>query len=266
MTSPQAALPTAVTLALQAGRAVMDLLKAPLVEHRKPDNSLVTNADHAANDILRAGLRRAFPGHALLSEETGFEGPAGADSVWYVDPLDGTRAYARGKPGFSVMIGLVTQGRPVLGVVYDPLEDRLYEAAQGAGAFQTLKGKKSALHVSARRAPKDLAVITSTGFPAEMIKGLSAALPGPWLPPVNSVGVKVGWVARGDADVYLNHHHVHLWDTAGPQAILEEAGGKITLWSGAPLRYDLQYPVHPAPTLATNGPAHAALLKDLSLL
>jgi 3'(2'), 5'-bisphosphate nucleotidase len=251
-------LPAVRALCLEAGRAVMALRGGPLEKSHKPDHSLVTNADHAANDILRRGLRAAFPDHAVLSEETGFEGPSASPRVWLVDPLDGTRAYARGRAGFSVMVGLIEAGRPVAGVVYDPLEDRLYEAARGGGAFQTIGGRRAPLHVSRREALADMPVITSTGFPEEAKGILAGAFPGPWLAPINSVGVKVGWVARGDADIYLNHHNVHLWDTAGPQAILEEAGGVITLWDGSPLAYDFsRSTVHPGPTLATNGPRHA---------
>jgi 3'(2'), 5'-bisphosphate nucleotidase len=266
MTSLSAELSAASQLALQAGRRVMELLKEPLVTATKPDHSLVTNADHAANDILREGLRKAFPAYALLSEETGMEGPAGGDWLWMVDPLDGTRAYAKGKPGFSVMLGLLCEGRPVLGVVYDPLEDRLYEAVKGGGAFQTRAGRREPLSVSRRTAPSELRVITSTGFPDRLKHGLQSAFPGPWLPPVNSVGIKVGWVARGDAEVYLNHHRVHLWDTAGPQAILEEAGGVITLWDGAPLKYELSNLVHPGPTLSTGGADHVFALRALAPL
>jgi 3'(2'), 5'-bisphosphate nucleotidase len=242
----------------------MALLKAPLIKERKADKSLVTNADRAADDILRNGLRRAFPEHAVLTEETILQGAAGAEFLWLVDPLDGTRAYAKRIPGFSVMLGLIHEGRPVLGVVYDPLENRLYEAVRGRGAFQTLGGVRSPLRVSSRAKAAEWPVIVSTGFPDALKQRLSAGLAGPWLPPINSVGIKVGFMARGEADVYVNHHPVHFWDTAGPQAILEEAGGKITLWDGHPLAYGLaKGSAHPGPTLATHGVAHEDVLRLL---
>src|SRR5258706_15331815 len=99
-------------LAVQAGRRIMDLRQTTLVKERKADHSLVTNADHAADDIIRSGLRRHFPTHTVLTEESGSEGGLDAEFVWVVDPLDGTRAYARGTAGFSVMIGLLRRGQP----------------------------------------------------------------------------------------------------------------------------------------------------------
>lgn len=245
-------------LALAAGRRVLDLLKDPLVRSRKADHSLVTNADHAANDILRDGLRSRFPDHSLLSEESGLEGPSDAAYRWLVDPLDGTRAYARGEPGFSVMLGLLYGGRPVLGVVYDPLGDRLYEASVGHGAFLTEGGRRSPLRVTERRAWREMPVITSTGFPAPLRERLAADPGLKFLDPINSVGIKVGYLVRGAADLYFNHHPVHYWDTAGPLAILEEAGGRMTQWDGSPLTYNEGgRHAHSQPTVATNGVRHA---------
>ena len=243
----------------------MELLKSPIVENRKADRSLVTNADRAANDLICRGLRESFPDHGIVSEESGPEGPPDASFVWLVDPLDGTRAYARGKPGFCVMLGLLRDKRPVVGVVYDPTEDRLYEAAKGSGAFHTRRGVRERLRVSARASLSEMPVVTSTGFPDRLKSDLKSEFPGPWLEPINSVGVKVGLLARGEGDIYINQHAVHLWDSAGPLAILEEAGGKMTLWNGAPLEHDpTGRLVHPGPLLATNGPRHQDVAAILS--
>lgn len=257
MTPPEAWSRTAGELAVAAGRRVMDLLKDPLVKTRKADRSLVTNADHAANDLLRAGLRRHFPDHGLLSEETGREGPPSAEWVWLIDPLDGTRAYADGHAGFSVMLGLLHRGAPVAGAVYDPWTDRLYTAVRGGGTFLTENGGRRPVRVSDRRDWSGLPVITSTGFPAPWRERWSTEHGLRFLEPINSVGVKVGYLVRGEADLYLNHHPVHYWDTAGPLVILEEAGGRMTQWDGSPLTYDLdgRY-AHAQPTLATNGVRH----------
>ncbi len=251
-------------LALQAGRRLMELRGTDLTRERKPDQSLVTNADHAANDILRRGLREAFPGHGILSEETGVEGPP-SPHVWLVDPLDGTKAYAKGVPGFSVMVGLLREGRPVLGVVYDPLEGRLYEAARGQGSFCSVGGKRERVRVSDRNAWDAMPLVTSTGFPEPLRADLATAFPFPFAPPVNSVGIKVGLLVRREADVYVNHHPVHYWDTCAPLVILEEAGGVMTFWDGAPLTYDLNSDFrHAGPTLASNNRRHGELSGFLS--
>lgn len=258
-------LPPVRELALKAGKRIMELIHTDLIRERKADKSLVTNADHAANDILLEGLRKAFPGHRILSEETGLEGPSGAESVWLVDPLDGTRAFARGVAGFSVMVGLLRKGRPVLGVVYDPLEGFLYEAARGSGCFLWEGGQRAPARVSDRNEWAEMPLITSTDFPERLRLLLAQGIPSPFLAPLNSVGVKVGYMVRRKADIYVNHHPMNYWDSCAPLAILEEAGGRMTDWDGRPLRYPLDGAHrHPGPTLATNNHRHDELLALLA--
>lgn len=256
---------TARELAQKASREVLSLLHQPIHQERKQDKSLVTAADLRSDEILREGLRKAFPDHAILTEENGIDGPRDAEYVWLIDPLDGTKAFAKGIPGFSVMVGLLKKGVPCLGVVIDPLEARLYEAVKGEGAFQEHAGSRGALKVSSREAFDTLQVVVSTGFPEKAAAKLKQTCPGPWLAPINSVGIKVGLVVRQLADVYVSHHPVHYWDTCAPQAILEEAGGMFTKLDGAPLVYDLSAGfAHVGLTLATNGRQHRELVDRLS--
>jgi len=232
---------------------------------RKPDRSLVTNADHEADKIIRQGLRQAFPDHAILTEESGLDGSPGAEYMWVVDPVDGTTAYARGIPGYSVMIGLLKEGKPFAGAVVDPLEGHIFEACRGMGSFHTLGDVRTRAHVSRRRELAQMSVITSTSFPKGMETQLRPSLPGPWIPALNSVGIKVGVMVRELADIYINHRSVHLWDSCAPQIILEEAGGTITYWNGRELEYSLGDGLyqHALPTLATNGLWHREILEFL---
>src|SRR5690242_2381144 len=94
-------------LALAAAKRLMEMRLEPLEKQRKADHSIVTSADHAADKIIREGLHKAFPKHAVLTEESGLEGDRTTEFVWVVDPLDGTKAYVKGVAGFSVMIGLL---------------------------------------------------------------------------------------------------------------------------------------------------------------
>ncbi len=257
----------------------MELGQSPLVRQRKADHSLVTNADFEADRIIREGLRKVFPDHAILTEESGLHGRATAEYLWVVDPLDGTKAYAEGISGYSVMVGLLKAGRPCLGVVVDPLEGHLYEAVRGEGSYffaltptlsrlQAGEGEakpRVRARVSSRTKLEEMPVITSTGFPPALEKDLRRRLPGPWIPAVNSVGVKVGYLTRELADIYINHQRVHYWDTCAPQIILEEAGGVITFLDGESLSYSLgtgSYR-HRGPTLATNGLRHKDILTIL---
>lgn len=260
-------LETARGLARTAAKEVLSLLHQPIHQERKQDKSLVTAADLRSDEILREGLRKAFPDHAVLTEENGILGPRDAEYVWLIDPLDGTKAFAKGIPGFSVMAGLLKNGAPCLGVVIDPLESRIYEAVRGAGAFQEHAGSRSALKVSSRKQIEDLRVVVSTGFPEKAMERLNAVCPGPKLRPINSVGIKAGLVVRQEADVYVSHHPVHFWDTCAPQILLEEAGGVFTKLDGSPLVYDMSSQfAHEGLTLATNGTRHAELVSKFSRL
>jgi 3'(2'),5'-bisphosphate nucleotidase len=257
MGDPSAFLEAARTVALEAGRRAMELLRSPLETARKADHSIVTNADHDANAIICGSLRRLFPDHSILSEETGWDGPSSSDYVWLIDPIDGTRAFAKGFPGFSVMVGLLRKGKPVAGVVYDPRAQTLFEAEQGQGAFLVGPTRRVPLHVSKHTDWLAMPVVTSKGFPEQMQRGFEQKCGSTFLDPINSVGVKVGYLVRQLADIYLNHHPVHLWDTCAPLAILEEAGGRMTHWDGSPLTYFLEGDLtHPSGTVATNGSRH----------
>src|SRR4051812_26545878 len=102
------------TLAVQAAQRVKELRQAPLALERKADRSWVTNADHEADQMIRNGLARAFPDHAILTEENGLTGSLQAEYMWVVDPLDGTKAFINNVPGYSVMIGLLKARVPFL--------------------------------------------------------------------------------------------------------------------------------------------------------
>jgi 3'(2'), 5'-bisphosphate nucleotidase len=264
MGEPSLLLDTARTLALEAGRRVMELMRLPLETSRKSDYSIVTNADHEANGIICAGLRARFPDHGILSEESGREGPANPEYLWVIDPLDGTRAFAKGLSGFSVMVGLLCEGKPHAGVVYDPRAQTLFEAERGQGAFLVGPTRRVPLRVSKRKDWLSMPVITSTSFPPERQWVLEQKCGLHFLEPIHSVGVKVGYLIRQLADLYLNAHPVHYWDTCAPLVILEEAGGRMTHWEGAPLDYSLQVDfVHPQGTVATNGIRHDEFLEIL---
>ena len=161
-------------LAEKAAARLTELLKQPLTQERKADRSWVTNADYEADSIIRQGLRQAFPDHAVLTEESHLQGSADAEYVWLVDPLDGTRSYIRGTPGYSVMVGLLRHGIPYAGVVVDPVEQRTYEALRGLGAYEIHAGNRQALHVSKRNAWNAHAGGDVDGFSGKIQSGAKA--------------------------------------------------------------------------------------------
>jgi len=258
-------LETARRLAQEAGALVLGMHQSASVKSHKSDHSPVTEADLQSDEWIRRGLAQAFPEHAILTEEDGLSGNVKSDWVWMIDPLDGTKAFAKRIPGFCVMVGLTYRGQPQLGVVVDPIEGLTYEALRGEGAFLWKDGKRQALKVSQRSDYPQMPLVVSTGFPDAALHELQSELGVPTLPPINSVGIKVGLLVRQIGDIYLNHHGVHYWDTCAPQIILEEAGGRFTKLDGTPLSYALQAPYsHQARTLASNGKRHDDLLKVVS--
>lgn len=262
-------LKTALALGQEAGQAILQFKGKDLKKERKADNSPVTAADYASDQIIREGLAQAFPDHGILTEEAGFSGETSSPWTWVVDPLDGTKAFARRIPGFCVMIGLLHEGVPHLGVVVDPLEDHTYEAIRGQGAFHTWQGKREKLSVSQRKEFSRMPLVISTGFPEKPLERALQHLGSPLVEPINSVGIKVGLLVRQIGDIYLNHHGVHYWDTCAPQIILEEAGGVFSKLDGSPLSYALDGKFnHQTPTLASNGQRHddlVQLFRDVGL-
>jgi 3'(2'), 5'-bisphosphate nucleotidase len=233
-------LETAIRLAREAGGLIRGLHAGGLSVDRKAGNEPVTQADRDANALLVEGLKSAFPDYGVLSEEAPDDGSRLVkDCVWMVDPLDGTKDFIRGESGFATMVGLLIGERPALGVVYQPVGDRLYYATQGDGAFLVEgEGAPEKLHVSNVRDTREIRMVASKSHRDEVIDrvreqlGISDELN------VGSVGLKLGLIARGERDLYVNPGgHSKLWDSCGPEAILTEAGGTLTDTRGRLLPY-----------------------------
>jgi len=200
----------------------------------------VTRADREANALIVDGLARAFPGDGLLSEEIPDDGRwRAADRTWMVDPLDGTRDFIRGHAGWSTMIGLCVEGRPALGIVYQPTAQRLYRAGDGLRAERVDEdGSVRALAVSGVSEPGAIRLVASKSHRTEVIDRVRAALGVTDELNVGSVGLKLGLIAQGDRDLYVNPAgRSSLWDTCGPEAILAGAGGRLSDLAGHSLDY-----------------------------
>lgn len=259
-------LEVAVALAQAAGAAIEAIRLEGFSAERKADRSLVTRADLAAEALIRRGLLDAFPNDGLLSEESSGLIRSKSGRTWVVDPLDGTHAYVHGQSGYAVQIGLLDRGLPVLGVVYEPLFARLYQAIRGAGTWLSTPEDATPrrMSVSSRTLRSEMALITSSSMNGDererLREGLGLADAGG----LRSVGCKVGALVRQVADVYISEHPVHLWDSLAPLVVLEQAGGAMTLADGRPMVYDLapEHLCHPGPFIATNATAHAALCDE----
>ncbi len=218
----------------------MTLYKTDFEVTLKEDLSPLTLADTRANDIIVSALKKAFPHHAILSEESRDDlGRLESDYCFIVDPLDGTKEFIRGTGQFTVNIALTFQGRPILGLVYAPASQRLYAASKGEGAYveDLASGSRTRLKVSDKLA--DLTWVGSRSHSSENEDRLIDShreVIGRTL--VAGSSLKGCMVAEGRADIYYRFGLTSEWDTAAMQCIVEEAGGIFRQMDGSEMLYN----------------------------
>jgi histidinol-phosphatase len=251
---PSAELQAALEAAEAATQVVCDLYRKNLAVTVKADRSPVTEADVRAEEAIRRVLERRFPGYGFYGEETGRHA-MDAESLWLVDPIDGTKSFVRDTPFFSTQIALWRGGRIVLGVSAAPAYGELAWAERGQGAF--LDGRR--IGVSAV-ATLDRAIL-STGNLKTLAAGPGWSRFGRLVGEVDRLRgygdfVHYHLLARGALDAVLESD-VNILDIAALSVIVEEAGGRFTGLDGAPLTLDT------TTVLATNGLLHEAVLARL---
>jgi 3'(2'), 5'-bisphosphate nucleotidase len=253
-------------LARQAGERIRALHATGIAVDRKAGDEPVTQADRDADAIITRALTAAFPGDGILSEETPDDGSRFTrERVWMIDPLDGTKDFIRGHDGFATMIGLLVGERPALGVVYQPVGDRLYWAARGRGAWLSeAGGAAERLHVSDVRALDRIRMVASKSHRDEKIDQVRAQLGITDELNVGSVGLKLGLIARGARDLYVNPAgHSKLWDACAPEVILVEAGGRFTDVAGGALPFRGRELGNLRGLIASNGHVHDEVVAKL---
>jgi histidinol-phosphatase len=247
-------LTAALEAAEAAGEVIRRLYRRNIEITIKADKSPVTEADVEAEKAIRGLLEARFPGHGFFGEETGSHG-MGADYVWLVDPIDGTKSFVREYPMFSTQIALLCEGELVLGVSSAPVYGELVWAERGKGAWL---GKE-------RLAVSDIASIAGATLSSGNLKSLARS------PAWSRYGSLVGAVnrVRGYGD-FLHYHllasgkidaviesDVNILDIAALVVIVEEAGGRFTDLSGRSVGFDT------TTVLATNGPLHGLVLEAI---
>lgn len=264
-------LETATNLARRAGAAIMKIYEEGFEVEEKflteTFSEPVTIADKTSSKIIVEELEKTFPDDAVLSEEEpdDTEKRLSRSRVWIIDPLDGTKGFTQKAGDFAVQIGLTEAGAPVLGVVFQPINGLLYYAVKNEGAFLIENGNEPRkLEVSAiddfremtlavsrsHRSPRMGRIVEHFGFEKEYAHG--------------SVGLKVGFIARKTADIYVHlSPHTKFWDTAAPQIILEEAGGRLTDIFGEKIRYDRRDVRNHNGIFSSNGVSHEKAVAHL---
>lgn len=198
------------------------------IKSKLNDSDVVTAADKAAEKLLIDHIRSAYPGHSILSEESGEELHE-SDYRWVIDPLDGTTNFSQGLPLFSVSIGIEHNGETVVGVVFAPYMNELFHAVRGEGAW--LNGER--VRVSGKLS-LDQSVV-ATGFPVDKdsnpdnnLDNVARIMPRVrGLRRLGSAAIDLCYVAAGFLDGYWELN-LHEWDASAGLLILEEAGGSYT--------------------------------------
>jgi myo-inositol-1(or 4)-monophosphatase len=246
-------LEVALEAAREAGAVLLSEHSRPQKISYKGDVDLVTETDKRSEAIVVGRLRREFPDHRIVAEE-GSSGAAGASRYeWHVDPLDGTTNFAHGYPCFAVSIGLLEDGKPLVGVVFNPVSDELFSAVRSEGAFLNQKP----IHVSDMK--KLATSLVSTGFPTHN-RAANLNIHYYWQFTLRSHGVRrdgsaaldLCSVACGRFDAFWEFG-LNSWDTAAGILMITEAGGIATDLHGGPY--------HPGgpDLLVTNGHIHAEM-------
>lgn len=235
-----ALLELAADLARRAGALILAIRARGFETLRKHDQSPVTEADHAAEALILAGLRAATPAIPVVAEEeiAGGHSPGRAGAFWLVDPLDGTREFAAQGDDYTVNVGLVREGRPALGAVYVPAHDELFGGLHGPAPRAWKRTGAGERPIRARTPPDaGIEVLASRSHGSDA--DLQRFLEGRKVARLTRMGsaLKMVRLAEGAADLYPRFGPTMEWDTAAPQAILEAAGGHVFAMDGRPLGY-----------------------------
>jgi 3'(2'), 5'-bisphosphate nucleotidase len=254
-----------------AGQVILDLYQRFVAIPDAP-STITTEADHQAQEAILRYLRSHFPGDALRAEERtpALEGvPDTGSRLWIVDPIDGTRGFARKNGEFSIMIGFVDEGRIGVGVVLEPVKNRLTYAVLGGGCWKH-DGQPSAsspepCRISAIVRPGEATMTQSHSRHPAVPNHYVRVLQPHRVVETYSAGIKLALVARAEADVYLNDYNaMHDWDLCAGHILVTEAGGVVTSLYGQTLTYGLPEGLHPNGVLAANGDLHREVLLRLS--
>ncbi|KEA64081.1 3'(2'),5'-bisphosphate nucleotidase [Marinobacterium lacunae] len=228
-------------IAREAGFAIMRVYQRDFSITYKADESPLTEADAAAHRIIVTALAQLKPVMPILSEEDieGFEGPDRQGRYWLVDPLDGTKEFIKRNGDFSVNIALIEQGVPILGVVYAPVTDTLWQGARGLGAQRIHDGEQTRLQVRRHQPGQPWHLLRSRSHPSPDMQAWIEKLEQHDPVTLESVGssLKFCRIAEGSADIYPRLGPTSLWDTAAAHAVLNEAGGAVVRFDGQPLGY-----------------------------
>lgn len=259
MSHPPEWLATAIDVVLRAGEIHQRHVGGDLGIDKKGAIDLVTKVDLEAERMGRAAIGARFPDHAVLAEELENVTGSAVRHRWVFDPLDGTVNYAHGVPIYCASLALEVDGRPEVGAVFDPTRKELFTAERGAGAW--LNG--APLRVSETAALLD--ALLCTGFPYDVhqtvdeVVGLFGAFIGRAraVRRLGSAALDLCYLAAGRLDGFWEQR-LHPWDLSAASLVVEEAGGTVSRFDGAP------FDTHCGQIVASNGAIHDGMLEVIA--
>lgn len=260
----------AAEIARLGGGLALDLIGRVATE-RKGDRSVVTEADRAVQEAIFTSIRARFPDHALLGEEAANGSHSyrvGSGYCWVVDPIDGTRNYARGVECYVTSVGVMYEGAPVAGALYEPPRDRMFTAWRGGGAWIAGDGQPTLTRLPQLRdkpinPDTTLAVSTMNNRPA--MPQLREWIEKYIFRNAGSLCTHLIWVAQGWIDGAFSQQ-AKLWDIVAGALLIEECGGQFTRPDGSPMwPIDSEkYKGEDLPLVTGTQTFHAALLRSLA--
>jgi len=251
--------PAMQVIAREAGVLLMEYFHQRVKVEYKGDVDLVTVADRKSEALIIERIRSRWPAHDVLGEE-GTRIETGSDYKWYIDPLDGTTNFAHGFPVFCISMALEHKGKRIAGVVYDPTRPEMFAAEQGSGTY--LNDQRVRVSTTSNLSE----CLVATGFPSHkrhknpnIFFYHQITLRTHGVRRAGSAALDLASVAAGRFDGFWEFN-LNPWDTAAGVLLVEEAGGRVTDFSGGPFQ------IASRETLASNGLVHAALLAEFKAI
>jgi myo-inositol-1(or 4)-monophosphatase len=251
----------AIDLAHQAGRVQMDHYERLEDIRAKGPRDVVTEVDHLCEGLVMRAVQERYPSDAFYAEEIGEVAAldaAKSGRVWIVDPLDGTINYANGIPFFCISIALIAEGRPVVGVVYDPTRDETFAGAVDGPSLRN----GQPIHVGDKEKLEDLVATLAVGGRGTVRKRHTALRAIRAHRSMGSAALTLAYVACGRFDVYAQGAGLSAWDVAAAGLIAERAGARVTTLEGEPW-FNLACPAKKWSSLAASPRHHASMLEML---
>ena len=255
----------AIKAAREAGNAILEIYQGDFKTSKKNDDSPITDADLKSNEIIKEILSQTE--HTILSEEDK-DDPSrlSKDIIWIIDPLDGTSDFIDKTGEFTVMIALIKNKKPVLGVIGWPTEKTFFVAQKGSGAFRYSNDEWKKISVTTLAELSKCRAIGSRHHLSDKEKLFIKKL---GIKDFTSIGssLKVGKISSGEAEVYITTtNKMKEWDSAASYCIISEAGGKMTDMLGNDITYNNKEIFHQNGILVTNGLIHNKIVEEFKKL